>query len=211
MSPHVPAPAAPITLTDKDIAPWTAPLWRITFDGSTTATPWAELREWGPAPDCRFDPHPPGTPTVHPGCGVLYAAADPVTTFAEVFNDSGVIDRTDGEPALVSWTPSRPLRLVNLQSRRVRRFFGAAAVQMVNDRDLTQAWARALVAQHGDDVDGILSTSGVDNGQVITLFQRAVDVPSFPASGPNEYSPLNSAAADVHIDIAADALGMRVR
>lgn len=204
-----PVPTVPLTYTAANVKSYDGELWRILKTAGPHALRWDQLRHWGPHEGMRFEPHPAGAPQVHPEAAVLYAARDFYTAFAEVFADSHTIDRDAQSPALVSWIPTRPLRLLDLTTRSITHIFGAAAIQMIEDRSVTQAWARALYQQHDDDIDGIYSRSSVDNGYVVTLFPRSSRIPSFPAA-PEEHQLLNSPAADIYVDEAAERLGYAV-
>jgi len=137
----------PLTYTDKDVKSYDGELWRILKTAGPHALRWDQLRHWGPHEGMRFEPHPAGAPQVHPEAAVLYAASDFYTAFAEVFSDAHTIDRDAQSPALVSWIPSRPLRLLDVTTRSITRIFGAAAIQMIQERPVTHAWARALYQQ----------------------------------------------------------------
>lgn len=108
---------------------------------------------------------------------------------------------------MASWRPIRPLTVLDLTGRNVSRIFGAASVQMTENKVVTRAWARALFEDHGQVVDGIRSRSSVDNGFVVTLFPRAAD--SFPPA-PGEHQELSAITAEVYVNTAADALGFGV-
>lgn len=205
----VPPPHRPIDLTRATITAWSAPLWRVFRIEGDHATVWNGFREFGPLPGMRFDPHPAGSPQRHPGFGVIYTAEDHITSLAEVFSRTRIIDR--GRPgdrrAIAAWEPARGLELLDVTARTVTAVFGAAAVQMMEDKSRTQEWANALVQDHGGTIDGILYRSSVDNGHAITLFNRArTSVPTQPA----EYQELSGARATIYIEDAAEQLGFGV-
>lgn len=200
-------PPRPLSLEPSDLTEIEGPLWRIFKTSGAHPSAWNELREFGPLPGMRFDPHPDGTPALHPGVGAAYASEDFYTAFAEVFSDSKVIDREEGRRVLAAWRPIRPIRVLDITGRNVSRIFGAASVQMTDNKNVTRAWARALFEDYGDEVDGIRSRSSVDNGFVITLFPRASD--SFPRA-PGEHQELSAVTAEVYVEAAARALGFDV-
>ena len=194
------SPDRPLPLSPSDVKEINVPLWRIFKTSGAHPSTWNEMREFGPLPSMRFDPHPAGVPQDHPGVGVAYAGEDFYTAFAEVFSDAHTIDRNEDIRVLAAWEPTRTLSVLDLTAREVPSFFGAASIQMTDDKVTTQTWARALFEDHGLNVDGIRSRSSVDNGIVITLFSRAAD--SFPAA-PREYQELRSSGADYYVDRAS--------
>src|SRR5579862_1096633 len=72
-------------------------LWRIHFAGGSHPTAWNEFRHYGPT-QARFDHHdaPPRTQSK----GILYAAMQPQTYIAEVFQATRFIDRAARQPWL---------------------------------------------------------------------------------------------------------------
>lgn len=80
---------------------------------------------------------------------------------------------------------------------------------MVDDRPVTQAWARALYLQHDDDIDGTYSPF---------LGRQRIRRHPVPARQSHPVVPeraervqlLNSAAADLYVDLAAERLGYAV-
>jgi hypothetical protein len=170
-----------------------APLWRVFRTEGPHALEWNELRHFGPVPGMRFDPHPaavgaaavrdpdPAMPAaaMHPDCGVMYAAAQPVTALAEVYQRTRVIDRGMGGATIVAWQPARALRLLDLTGDWPV-LNGAAAALMMAVTPATQVWARAIVERLGDEIDGLYHQSSIDNRPVVTLFSRVERVPAFP-------------------------------
>lgn len=172
----IPLPPATLTIGPSDIVPYTGFLYRVYPTEGDHPQDWDELREYGPIPGMRFDPHPPPTGD-HPGVGVMYTALAPSTALAEVYQDSHIIDRTLKGNALVTWEVTRPLELLDLTQHWPVRNHGAAAMQM-GDKEHTPAWAHAIHTQFGHRIDGLFHRSSVDNQPMITLFERSKD--SFP-------------------------------
>lgn len=169
---------------------------------------WDDLREFGPVHDIRFDPHP--LPQgIHPGHGVMYTATDPVTPYAEVFYKTRSIDRKLNGPVLTGWIPTRPLTLLNLTSNWPVLNQAAAAMQMTDDKSLTQEWARAIFDQLGTQIDGLYHLSSITNKPMITLFHRAKSFPSFPAH-PEYSTALDSNAARLANRRAKNSLGYTI-
>ena len=163
-------PNSPLELVDDDLTSYGGALFRIFKAGG--------MRYFGPVPKMRFDPQPP-PPGIHTR-GVMYAACDFVTPFAEVFQRTRVIAGSSGS-TVVGWKPIRPLLLVDLTSDFLIRN-GASASLMMGPKLYTQAWAQAIDAQYGDRVDGLWHLSAMRTKPMVTLFERSILVPSFPAS-----------------------------
>lgn len=178
-------------------------LWRVTATSGAHPQAWNELREYGPIPGMRFDPHPPPEGP-SPGVGFLYSARKITTALAEVFHHTRVIDRSFRGAALVGWRVTRPLRLLDLTGTWPVENYGAAALQM-GEKTHTSEWARAIADQFGDTVDGLSHRSSVDNGHMVTLFARSRRQESFPRR-PSFHELLSSAACDELILHACDEL-----
>lgn len=198
--PKVSLPPATLTLDPSThIKTYEGFLFRVYPTAGGHPQAWAELREYGPIPGMRFDPHgqPEGD---HPGVGVMYTALGYVTALAEVYQEERIIDRAVKGNALVAWEVTRPLELLDLTGYWPVSNHGAAAMQM-GDKENTSAWAHAIRTQFGDVVDGLYHLSSVDNQPMITLFDRSTRVPSFP-DRPDFNEPLTDAACD---EIVLDA------
>src|ERR1700760_1833054 len=108
----LPEPPAQLTLAPElYVVPAGSTLWRIYFAGGPHPTQWNDLRWFGPT-NARFDHHDP--PPRGQRKGVLYAAMEPITCLAEVFQATRTIDRQARAPWLVAFETTRPLRLLNL-------------------------------------------------------------------------------------------------
>lgn len=177
-------------------------LFRVYATAGDHPQEWGELREFGPIPGMRFDPHPSPTDD-HPGFGVMYTALDHITALAEVYQEERVIDRDVRGNALVIWELTRELELLDLTDYWPVRNKGAAAMQM-GDKENTPAWAHAIQKQFGDRVDGLYHRSSVTGHPMITLFERSRS--SFP-DRPDFNEPLTNAACDELILDACDRLG----
>ncbi|MDQ2846698.1 MAG: RES family NAD+ phosphorylase [Actinomycetota bacterium] len=103
------------TITDGDLTPAPADLWRIRFVDSPHPLAWNELRTFGPVNGCRFDPQdpPPGDDV---GNGVSYLGSSLETAVLEVFHQQRRIDRETMTPVVYRLQlRSRPL-LLDLRS-----------------------------------------------------------------------------------------------
>ncbi len=137
---------------------------------------WNALRQWGPAANCRWEPHP--LPCAeHPGEGVLYAAVDLATAVLEAYQTSRLIDPNTGRPKATSWTPIRPLRLLNLTDDWCLRN-GASAVLTSGPQSVCRTWARAIRVTW-PDLDGLWTRSVLTGRDNLTLWTPAGD--TFPA------------------------------
>lgn len=204
-SPKVPSPPAVLKLDQtRHVVDFQAPLWRVFHTAGNHPQAWNELRHFGPADNMRFDPHP--IPQgIHPDSGVLYAATLPHTALGEVYQETRVIDRALDGNALVSWTPSRPLRLIDLTSNWPVLNGSAASMQM-DDKERTCDWARAIDQQFGAEIDGLYHLSSINNQPMVTLFSRTERIHAFPAR-PAFHAMLVDASADMIVDLSVRELG----
>lgn len=170
-----PRPTEPLTRLDGDVLGVQPVLWRIHRTVGDHVLPWSALRHWGPVATARFDPHPP-PPAMHREVGVSYAALDLTTAVAEVFQVQRVIDATDGRPKATSWTPTRPLRLLDLTGDWALRN-GAAHSLVSGPRARCRTWARAI-AETWPDLDGLWTQSTLTGRTNVTLWAPAAD--TFP-------------------------------
>lgn len=188
---------------DQHLVTFQEPLWRIFRTEGPHALGWNQLRHFGPLPDMRFDPHPP-PPANHSGSGVMYTATRSRTALAEVYQEERNIMRSAGGATFASWTPSRPLTLLDLTSNWPVRN-GAAAAMMMDNKEHTQAWALAIDQAFGADIDGLYHQSSITNEPLVTLFSRTERIPAFPAR-PRFRALLSDSSADPIIDAAKEYL-----
>jgi hypothetical protein len=171
-----PPPGDPGDLPEPHLHLQSEPLFRIHFQAGDHPTRWNELRTWGPAETCRFDPHPPPQ-GVHLGEGVSYAATDLPTALAEVFQGTWVIDRRRDLPQLAVWQPVRQLTLLDLTGEWPLL---ARATALINAgaRETCRAWARTI-RQAWPDLDGLRHRSTLTGRPTcVTLWSPAAN--SFP-------------------------------
>lgn len=153
-----------------DLAPGTE-LWRVYFQGGRHPTIWSQFRAFGPT-NARFDPHvpPPSVQDRH----VLYAARHGPTCLAEVFQETRVIQRTTNDPALVAFSTTRALRLLDLTGPWPTRAGASMAINS-GTRGRARRWARAIYDAF-PDLDGIWYASSMyANRSSVALFERAED------------------------------------
>lgn len=193
-----------------EVGSHTARLVRTFFRGGPHPSDWSELRRAGPLATARFDHHEPGT-----GRAVMYLArrGEPpakldglACALAEVFQGSRLIDRTTREPWVAWWTPTRPLRLLDLGSTWTTRAGGNQAL-CSGDRRVSRAWARAIYEAF-PDMDGLTwPSSVVGPGRNVVLTERATG--SVPER-PDLLCPLSAPGLAPAIQRAAHLLGYLV-
>jgi hypothetical protein len=168
--PKVPrTPPVTLTKTAGDIQETAPLLWRIHRTAGAPVLPWNELRHNGPLPTLRFDPHPP--PLGRHTEGVLYAATDLATALAEVFQDTRIIDTSGNRPQVTAWTPTRPLRLLNLTDTWALRN-GAASSLTTAPRRTCRSWAQAI-HRAWPGLDGLWTASTMTGRPSIVLWNPA--------------------------------------
>ncbi|PMB98041.1 RES domain-containing protein [Brevibacterium luteolum] len=153
--------------------PSTQPLFRIHSAGGRHPIAWNGFRDFGPLQSMRWDPHPP-PPSHHHGVGVAYCATDPVTTFAEVFQERRRI-RIGSLRALSAWFPARDLRLLDLTGNWPTRN-GASFSLFAAPKSTCRNWARGiheLSAELSLELDGLYVHSTMMPGKNVVLFSSA--------------------------------------
>jgi hypothetical protein len=88
-------------------------LWRIYFRTGSDPTTWSAFRTFGPS-GARFDHHT--YPKRSQDRAILYAASHGSTAFAEVFEQTRIIDLTTHEPTLVAFRTTVSINLLDLAS-----------------------------------------------------------------------------------------------
>lgn len=186
-SPKVPrTPPEALKIAPEHIVHLSGVLWRIHRSTGAHVVPWNGLRTFGPLSSMRWDPQPPPLGN-RPGNGISYAGMDLATALAEVYQASRTISFSVGGPVATSWTPTRPLQLLDLTGLWPIHN-GAASSLMSAPKSTTRNWAAAIRAQ-APTLDGIRYTSTMTGGHCVTLFQPAAS--SFPAA-PGFSRPLSS-------------------
>lgn len=173
------APRQPLTRQDDDVLTFTGTLWRVHRTSGPHVLGWNALRHWGPAANCRWDPHPEPQGD-HEEQGVMYAATDLATAVVEVFQDTRRIDPTTGMPMATSWKPTRPLSLLNITGDWWLRN-GAASALTAGPRSTCRNWARQIRSTW-PQLDGLSSESVLTGRPAVTLWSPAAGTfPHLPA------------------------------
>jgi hypothetical protein len=154
-------------------------VWRIYFQGGAHPTTWGQFRAWGPT-DARFDHHLP--PPSFQRREILYGALGPhaaVTTLAEVFQASRVVERTRRSPAWVAFALAEEIRLLDLTGTWPTRA-GASMAITSGVRPRGRRWSQAIYAAF-PAVSGLFYGSSMNaNEPCVALFERAM--PAVPPS-----------------------------
>lgn len=177
-NPHV--PPAPLTHEPEDIRHFQDPLWRIHRLAGAHSLAWDELRGYGPITTCRFDPHDP-PPSDQLDRAVMYAGCHLKTAITEVLQGQRRLDTRTGAPVVVSWTPTRALKLLDLSGHNGRNWpLANSATSSLTQvrRDTCRNWSRAIRTQF-PRLDGLYVLSTVTGLPTVVLFTPAGD--SFPA------------------------------
>lgn len=177
--------------------------WRVHRTKGDHVLPWNRFRAWGPR--LRFDPHrlPEGQ---HPEQAIWYGAFSPVSAFAEAFQNDRRVDRARDEPYLTGVWFTRLLTVLDVAvdspaqwSTRV----GGNYAMSTGPHELTQAWARAIVAAF-PKLDGIRYNSRFAGEPCLSLFSPAQSaMPDQPVMS----QPLTHPELDVRTAGAAKRLG----
>jgi hypothetical protein len=122
---------------------------------------------------------------------------------AESFHDTRMIDPGDRDPWLVSFSPTRALRLIDVTSTWTTHSNGTQAISS-GRRDRAREWARAIYDDY-PNIDGIHYTAAhYGPGHGVALFERADD--AVPPN-PHFHRPLSSPGLQGVLDDIAGILG----
>lgn len=180
-------------------------LWRVYFRGGTHPTLWSVFRQFGPT-NGRFDqqlPDADGNPCLQDRA-ILYAALQGPTCFAEVFQDSRVIDRRARDPWLVAFRLQHTLQLLDLTGTWPTRA-GASMAINTGSRFRAQRWSRVIYDAY-PALHGLYYLSSMHTNQpAIALYERAKDTGALPArplfhrslSDPSLLTVLRNVAVDL--------------
>jgi len=143
-------------------------LWRIYFRGGPHGSLWSRLRTFGPT-SSRFDHHL--RPPSEQDRGILYAALHGPTCFAEVFQETRLIDRRSREPWLVAFRLRRPIELLDLTGSWPTRA-GASMALNTGPRFRAREWSRSIYEAY-PWADGLLYPSSMAGNQAaLALYER---------------------------------------
>lgn len=200
-------PPRPLTVSSRDVVPWSAPLVRVASTIGRHPLPWGALRHYGPVAGQRWDPHPPGPPQDHAPWGVLYCGDSLATACAEVGQATRTIDRVTGAPVVMEWSPARPLELLDLRSSATWLIrHGGASALVHGVTSVTRRWAHGIATDLGGVIDGLLVPSTM-TGTNIVLFGRASDTfptaprTSIPLTAPQLFPVLDRIAAQLGYEL----------
>ncbi len=178
-------------------------LFRIYSMGCRYPIAWNEFRHYGPT-HSRFDHHL--DPESVQDRGILYAATQPTTCLAEVFQATRVIDRAGNAPWLVGFDCIRPLALLDLTGVWPTRVGASMAINS-GPRPRARRWSRAIYAAF-PTLDGLYYASSMHQNRVaVALYERAKD--GLPSS-PSFHRALVDPSIERRLDAAAVALGYRL-
>lgn len=155
-------------------------LHRIYERGGRYPTLWNAFRHIGPV--SRFDHHMRSgdeRPT-YQDRGILYAAMDLPTAFAEFFQRNRRINRSLRQPWLVSLALSGELRLLNLTDTFCLRV-GASAKLVGGPFFHAQNWSRGFYEAY-PEIQGLYYPSSLTNRPTIALYERADRHSMFPGN-----------------------------
>lgn len=155
-------------------------LHRIYERGGRYPTLWNAFRHIGPV--SRFDHHMrrgDERPTYQER-GILYAALDVPTAFAEFFQRNRRINRSLRQPWLVSFALPAEVRLLNLTDTFCIRV-GASAKLVTGPFLHAQNWSRGFYEAY-PDIQGLYYRSSLTNRPTIALYERANKPSMFPGN-----------------------------
>jgi hypothetical protein len=162
---------------DWRVLPKGSLLWRIYFRGGSHPTFWNTFRSYGPTQG-RFDHHLP-PPRVQDR-SILYAAEEGTICFAEVFQDTRLIDRTARDPWLAGIVLRWPLRLLDLTGAWPTRA-GASMAINTGPRSRAQRWSRAIYEAYREAFGVYYASSMYRNRPCAALYERgATALPRMP-------------------------------
>lgn len=178
-------------------------VWRIYFRGGHHPTTWGDFRYVGPT-DARFDHHL-GEEPIQQDRAILYAADDPVTCFAEVFQKARVINRWHKEPWLVGFEVSGPIQLLDLTGPFPTRA-GASMGLMTGPRSVSRNWSQAFYETYRE-IGGLYYSSSMHaNRPAMVLTDRAKVTGVIPEQ-PSFHRSLGDPAVLSFLKNAAHTLG----
>ena len=163
-------------------------LSRIYFAGGKFPTAWDRFRYYGPT-GSRFDHQL--EPARLQGRGILYAATNAATTFAEVFQETRTIHLRRHAPWLAIFRLRRVLTLLDLTTAWITRVGGSMAIHAA-PRFRTRPWSRLFYESY-PKIDGLYYYSSMNsNDPMVALYERAkTALPKTP--------DLNRALGDPHL------------
>jgi hypothetical protein len=159
-----------LAAVDPDIHPVVEDtrLWRIYFQGGDHPVQWNTFRSFGPT-GARFDHHRP--PPADQDRKILYASIHGETTFAEVFKEYRVIDRTRSRPWLAAFDLVEPVFLLDLAGDWPTRAGASAAINS-GPRPRARRWSQRIYDAYFS-IQGLWYPSSMGGNQpAIALYER---------------------------------------
>lgn len=193
---------------DDDFVARDVVLWRIHRTSGPYPASWDDFRSHGPLPSMRWDPHPEPV-AEHDQYSVLYTAYDLKTAAAEVFQQGRRIDTLTSAPYATSWSPARPLRLLDLTGSWPLRQ-GASHALLSAPKSSCRNWSRAIcdeASAAGIALDGLEVRSTLTGERMAVLFAGSGDaMPAAPAytsplDGPMIFTALHKVATEINYSI----------
>lgn len=172
-----PPPLAELVRIGPDIhvLPAGTRIWRVYFQAGAHPTTWGQFRAWGPTV-ARFDHHI--LPARMQSRAILYGAIGlkaAITTIAEVFQGTRVMERGRGAPTWVAFDTTADLRLLDLSDTWSTKA-GASMAIASGPRSRARRWSQAIYSAY-PDVDGLLYGSSMNGNQpCVVLYERALRV-----------------------------------
>jgi hypothetical protein len=195
----LPPPVAALRVIAPEIhvLPAGAVLWRIYLRAGPHPSRWNGFRSFGPT-NARFDHHPPSAKR-HRTRLILYASDSGLTSLAEVFQQTRVIDRFADSPALAAFRLTTDLQLPDLTGAWPTRAGASMAINS-GSRARARAWSRAIYAAY-PSIEGVRYASSMNANQpALALYERArsalptAAMLDLPLATPALISPLAVAA-----------------
>lgn len=185
-------------------------LARIYFAGGAHPVQWNTFKNFGPG-NGRFDHHLPNA--AGEACSqqrsIFYCAANAVTCFAEVFQDTRRIDRFRNAPWLAVFELDQPCMLLDLTGAYTTRVGASMAINTGNRRT-ARLWARGFYEAY-QDLTGIYYASSMHgNAPAIAFTDRAGEVLALPAFPKFNRALADDALLDV-LKYSASTLGYGLR
>ena len=126
---------------------------------------WSTFRYAGPSLNARFDHHLDDRASPR---SVLYAAGDPTTCLAEVFQDTRVIDPFTNSPRLAELAFVADLRFLDVAGSWITSVGGSMAINS-GLRAAARRWSRAVYDAFAD-IDGLRCASSMHANQPCYAF-----------------------------------------
>jgi hypothetical protein len=153
---------------DVRVLPAGTRLWRLHCAAGAHPSRWNEFRAWGPT-GSRFDHQLP--PPRAQARQILYGADNPLTCFAECFQDTRTIARTRDRVTLVAFKLKRDVSLLDLTGTWPTRA-GASMAINTGTRVRARKWSVAIYAAY-PMIEGLFYCSSMNaNRPAVALYER---------------------------------------